>query len=461
MRLAKFIVLPFTTVFLNFWLSLVVISLAVTTAEASTDAPQTQAPSHHIGGVLIALIVVLILSRLGAEISSRIGQPAVLGELALGIIVGNLGLIGFHALEFLKGDQFLDTLAQIGVVLLLFEVGLESRLQDMRRVGLSSLVVATLGITAPFLLGWGVSKLFMPQASAYVHMFVGATLCATSVGITARVFQDLRRVNTPEARIILGAAVIDDVQGLVILAIVQGLITAAGGGTVSGAGIALICLKAFVFLAGGMLVGLWAAPRLFGLASILQARGALLPAGLLFCFVFAYVAEAVGLAPIVGAFAAGLILEEVHYKELSAREERTLQELLSPIMAFMVPVFFVLMGMRADLSTFANTSILGFAGALTAAAALGKQVCGLGVLQRGVNRVVVGLGMIPRGEVGLIFAYTGSRLMLNHHPVVDTAIYTAVVIMVIVTTLATPLLLKVAISKATAHAQERAAGGDA
>lgn len=457
MRPAKLIALPLTTVLGSVWLWLVIISLAVTAA-ASTDAPQTQAPSHHVGGVLVALIVVLILSRLGAEISSRVGQPAVLGELALGIIVGNLGLIGFHALEFLKGDQFLDTLAQIGVVLLLFEVGLESRLQDMRRVGLSSLVVATLGITAPFLLGWGVSKLFMPQASPYVHAFIGATLCATSVGITARVFQDLRRVNTPEARIILGAAVIDDVQGLVILAIVQGLVIAAGGsGEVSAAGIALICLKAAVFLAGGVIVGLWAAPRLFGLASTLQAKGALLPAGLVFCFAFAYVAEAVGLAPIVGAFTAGLILEEVHYRELSAREERTLQELLSPIMAFMVPVFFVLMGMRADLSTFANTSILGFAGALTVAATLGKLVCGLGVLQRGVNRLVVGLGMIPRGEVGLIFAYTGSRLMLNHHPVVDTATYSAVVIMVIITTIATPLLLKAAIGEAGAPAQGPAA----
>ena len=444
-RYLKSVPLPFSGSLSITALLLVIAVLAQCTAHASADSPPTAVPSHHVGDVLLALIVVLVVSRLGAELSSRVGQPAVLGELALGIVVGSLGMVGFHALDFLKTDQFLDTLAQIGVVLLLFDVGLESRLQDMRRVGLSSLVVATLGITAPFLLGWGVSKVFMPQASVYVHMFIGATLCATSVGITARVFQDLRRVDTPEARIILGAAVIDDVQGLVILALVQGLITAAGGnGALSAAGITLVCLKAVGFLAGGIVVGLWAAPRLFGFASALQARGALLPAGLVFCFAFAYAAEAVGLAPIVGAFTAGLILEEVHYKELSAREERTLRELLSPIMSFMVPVFFVLMGMRADLSTFANTSILGFAAALTAAAAVGKQVCGLGVLQRGVNRLVVGLGMIPRGEVGLIFAYTGSRLMLNHRPVIDTGTYSSVVIMVIVTTLATPLLLKAA-----------------
>ncbi|MGQ9524639.1 MAG: cation:proton antiporter [Armatimonadota bacterium] len=402
-------------------------------------------PSHHLGGVLLGVIVVLVVSRLGAELATRIGQPAVLGELILGIAVGNLGLIGIHLFEHLKTDQFLDILAQIGVVLLLFDVGLESRLQDMRRVGLSSLIVATLGVAAPFLFGWAVSRTFTPQASAYVHVFVGATLCATSVGITARVFQDLRRVDSPEARIILGAAVIDDVQGLVILSLVQGLITAAGGNaTLSASGIAVICLKAVLFLAGGIAVGLAAAPRLFTLASTLQARGALLPAGLVFCFVFAYAAEAVGLAPIVGAFTAGLILEEVHYKELSIREERTLRELLNPVISVTTPIFFVLMGMRADLGTFANISILGFAGALTVAAAVGKQVCSFGVLQRGVNKLVVGLGMIPRGEVGLIFAYTGSHLLLNQKPVVDPATYSAIVIMVIVTTLATPLLLKAA-----------------
>ncbi|MGC8834661.1 MAG: cation:proton antiporter [Armatimonadota bacterium] len=409
---------------------------------------------------MLALIVILIVSRVGGELAVRIGQPAVLGELVLGIIAGNLSLIGFRGIDFVKTSAFIDTLAQVGVVLLLFDVGLESRLSEMRKVGLSSFLAATLGVIAPFLLGWGVAKLFLPQESEYVHIFIGAILCATSVGITARVFQDLKLVETPEAQIVLGAAVIDDVLGLIVLAVVQGLVVAADGarsfgvqsvhvglpkllgGSLTAASVLLIILKAMVFLIGGLLIGVWTAPRLFRVASLLRIQGILLGSGLVFCFAFAYAADRVGLAPIVGAFTAGLILEEVHFVELARREERSLHDLLSPIMSFLVPVFFVLMGMHVDVRVFSHVGVLGFALVLTLAAALGKQACGLGVLQKGVNRLAVGLGMIPRGEVGLIFAHVGTQLVISGHRVVDVSTYSAVVIMVILTTLFAPPLLK-------------------
>jgi Kef-type K+ transport system membrane component KefB len=161
----------------------------------------------------------------------------------------------------------------------------------------------------------------------------------------------------------------------------------------------------------------------------------------------AYLAGAIGLAPIVGAFAAGLILDEVHYKDFVDRGEHTIEEMLQPITTFLVPIFFVLMGIRVDLSTFGHLNILGFAAVLTLVAIIGKQVCGLAVAERGLNRLAVGLGMIPRGEVGLIFAGIGMTLRLNGEQVVSVPTFSAVVIMVIVTTLVTPPVLKWALTR--------------
>jgi Kef-type K+ transport system membrane component KefB len=276
-----------------------------------------------------------------------------------------------------------------------------------------------------------------------VHAFLGATLSATSVGITARVLKDLGKSQTQEARIILGAAVIDDVLGLVILAVVTGMIAAADrGGAISYGTIALIVIKAVVFLVASLAIGVRFSPRLFRLAARLQARGVLLALGLAFCFLLAWLASALGLAPIVGAFAAGLILEDVHYKEFTDRGEHGLEELIAPISSFLAPVFFVVMGLRTDLAVFADLRVLGLAGALTVAAVLGKQVCSLGVVGKGVDRLSVGLGMIPRGEVGLIFANVGATLTLGGQPVVSHEEFSAVVVMVIVTTMFTPPALK-------------------
>jgi Kef-type K+ transport system membrane component KefB len=334
-------------------------------------------------------------------------------------------------------------LSRLGVILLLFEVGLESTVGQMLQVGWSSLLVAVIGVVFPFALGWGISVWLLPHESLYVHAFIGATLTATSVGITARVLQDLRQSQTGEARIILGAAVIDDVLGLMILAVVAGIIAAADrGGAVSYGDLGLILGKAVVFLVGSLVLGRVVSRRLFGLASMLRARGVLLATALAFCFLLSYLAGVVGLAPIVGAFSAGLILENVHYKELEDQEKHILEEQVHPISSFLVPVFFVLMGMRTDLASFTQSGVLGLALGITIVAILGKQFAGLGVVTKGVDRVAVGIGMVPRGEVGLIFVNIGLALSVGGERIITDSTFSAVVVMVVVTTLVTPPALR-------------------
>lgn len=399
--------------------------------------------SDPVAGVVLAVAVILLAAKLGGDLATRIGQPAVLGELVFGVILGNLSLFGLPGLDAIRDNTFVDMLARIGVLILLFEVGLESTVGQMLRVGLSAFLVAMLGVIAPFALGWAAGAWLLPGHSAYVHAFLGAALCATSVGITARVLQDLRRSQSAEARIILGAAVIDDVLGLIILAVVAGVIAAANaGGQMSFLAIGGILLKATVFLVGALALGVLISPRLFSIASRLQTRGVLVAVGLSLCFVFSWAANRIGLAPIVGAFAAGLVLENLHYRDFVDRGEHGLEELIRPISDFLVPIFFVLMGMRTDLRSFAQPGVPGLAAALTVAAILGKQACSLGVLGKGIDRLSVGIGMIPRGEVGLIFANIGLTLTIAGERIVDTSTFSAVVVMVMVTTMVTPPALK-------------------
>lgn len=400
-------------------------------------------PGAGVAHVVLALAVILVGAKLGGDLAERAGQPAVLGELVVGVLLGNLDLAGVSWFRTLTSDASIDVLAQIGVLILLFEVGLESTVRDMMKVGAVAFVVAVLGVVTPFALGWGVGALVLPGHSPYAHAFLGATLTATSVGITARVLKDLKKAHLREARIILGAAVIDDVLGLVILAVVAGVIEAASRGAgLSIAATGLVVLKAALFLVGALGLGVALSPRLFTFALRLRGRGVLLATALALCFVLAYLASAIGLAPIVGAYAAGLILEEVHWREFERRGEQKLGDLIQPIAAFLVPVFFVLMGMRVELRAFAQPGVLLLALLLTVAAIVGKQACALGVWGRGTDRLSVGLGMIPRGEVGLIFASIGLGLTLHGERIVDQAVYSAVVIMVIVTTLVTPPALQ-------------------
>jgi len=393
---------------------------------------------------LLDLSIVLASAKLAGWAATRVGQPAVVGELVAGILLGNLALTGFHGLDSLRTDSVLAVLASLGVIVLLFEVGLESTVAQMVRVGPSAVLVAVLGVVAPFALGWAAGAWLLPGRPIYVHVFLGAVLTATSVGITARVLRDLHEARSHEARIILGAAVFDDVLGLVILAVVSGIITSAnkGAGGISVGATAVTAVKALGFLVGAIYLGSYLAPHLFRLAARVQVRGILLTSGLIFCFFLAYLAARANLSPIVGAFAAGLILEGSTFQPFEENVGQSMEDLLHPISTFLVPIFFVLTGARVDLRTFAEPSTIVLAAALTVAAWIGKQACSLGVLEPGVDRISVGLGMVPRGEVGLIFANVGAGLTLAGEPVITAAAYGAVVLMVIATTLVTPPALQ-------------------
>jgi Kef-type K+ transport system membrane component KefB len=391
----------------------------------------------------LTLAILLPAAKLGGLAAEKLGQPAVLGELCAGIVIGNLGLAGFHGLEYLETDRALEILAGLGVVLLLFEIGLESTFADLIKVGVSSLLVAGVGVILPFVLGWLVSAALLPDASRYVHAFIGATLCATSVGITARVLRDIGRLQSREAKIILGAAVIDDVLGLIILAVVTGMIAAAGSAQAfTAASVIWLVVKVILFLAGALALGLFFAPRVLRHAAKARTEGMILALSLAFCFLLSYLAALIGLAPIVGAFAAGLILEGMRWEEYIPEGERSLEDLLHPVSAFLVPLFFVQMGLRMDLAWLLRADVLGLALVLTAAAVAGKQICGLAAVERNLNRLAIGIGMVPRGEVGLIFAGIGLNLSVGGERILNEGAFAAILVMVMITTIISPPLLQ-------------------
>lgn len=400
--------------------------------------------------ILLGLVVILFAAKLGAYIAVKIHQPPVLGELVAGIIIGNLMLVGFDGFEFIKDHKSFEVLAGIGVVLLLFEVGLESSLGELIKVGFSATLVAVIGVVLPFFLGWWTSSLLLPDKSEYVHAFVGATLCATSVGITARVLKDLKKIASPEAKIILGAAVIDDVLGLIILAVVSGVIASAaatGDGTISFTDISWITLKAVGFLLGALLIGVRVAPHVFRFGARMQVEGMLLAISLVFCFMLAYLANLMGLATIVGAFAAGLIIDGTGFARFFGDGEPSIDDLIIPVSRFFVPIFFVTMGMKVEIQSFLDLRVLTLAAVITVAAIAGKQICSLAVVSKGLNRVAIGIGMVPRGEVGLIFAAIGSELTLGGERIIGPTLFSAIVVMVAVTTMVTPPALKWALHR--------------
>ncbi len=420
-----------------------------------------------VAPLLIRLAILLGAAKGAGWLAVRARQPAVLGEILIGIVLGNLGLLGFHAFEPIATDPAIQILASLGIIVLMFEVGLQSTVKEMLRVGRSSALVAVLGVVTPFFLGWAVGAWLLPQEPTMAHVFLGAVLTATSVGITARVLRDLGHGHTLEARIILGAAVLDDVLGLVILAALTGVIAAVDQGTPFSSGeILYVSAKALVFLTVSIVAGVWMTPRLLGAASRVRVPGMLLTTGLILCFVLAWLASRAGLSPIVGAFAAGLVLESHHFYSFEESRDQSIESLLHPLSTFLVPIFFVLTGFRVRLESFADPGIALLALALTAAAWVGKQACSLGVLERGTNRLAIGLGMVPRGEVGLIFANVGLALTIRGVPVITPGIYGAVVLMILITTVVTPPLLSASLKRSSSASlppgpRARGSGADA
>lgn len=420
------------------------------------------AGSGVVGENLLWLALILMSARLFAPLAQRIGFPAVLGELLLGVVLGNLGLVGLHYFDQIPRDPIVAFLAELGVIVLLLQIGLETRLADLVRVGGRATLVGSFGIAAPFLLGtFLVGPWLLPGLDQNAYLFLGATLAATSVGITGRVFRDLGKLGTPAARIVLGAAVIDDVLGLVILAVVSSLVQA---GQVSVGEVGWIIAKAVLFLGGSIWLGRMIAPHSSRWLARLDAGPSMLFAQVLATGLFlAWLAHAMGLAPIIGAFAAGLLFEPVFLRVyempgivreieplMREPEARGLMDRLVPILTrhaghqhehmiepigyFFVPVFFVLTGMQVDLRSLADLTVVAVALGVTLAAIVGKLAAGFFAGDAG--KWVVGWGMVPRGEVGLIFAMVGKQL-----GVMSETMFSVIVIMVILTTLVTPPVL--------------------
>ena len=389
--------------------------------------------------ILTDLFIMFLMAKLAGELFERLKQPAVIGELLVGIAIGPfaLGWVGvptadmveaFHGPEAAAEAMHLtfEVIAELGVVVLLFMVGLETRLSDILRVGGRAGVVAVAGVVVPFLLGY----LFIAWLghSSIEAVFIGTAMVATSVGITARVLADLGHLQSTEARIILGAAVIDDVLGMIILAIVAAI---GGGDSLSLGAIGLIAFQAIAFTVFVALAGRQAVRRWSVQLERLRIRNAPFVVAVLIMLGLASLAAQIGLAAIIGAFLAGMVFAEL-------RDQYELERQALPLYEFLVPLFFVITGAQVDWRLFLDGSLLGLALAVTGLAIVGKVVgCGAGALGMGWRSVaIVGSGMAPRGEVGLIVANVGRSL-----GVIPSEMFSIVVIMSVLTTLVVPPVL--------------------
>lgn len=431
-------------------------SMPVLASAVAEDSPIV------LSGVLLTLVVIYLSSKLGAEVARRFDFPPVLGELVAGVIVGVSAL---HLVIFPEGglaasdsvimsalqglnqlspealtrifesqSEVISVLAEIGVIILLFEIGLESDLRQLKEVGIQATVVACVGVAAPFAAGTaGLMVLF--HVAAIPAIFAGAALTATSIGITSKVLSELGQLKSKEGQIIVGAAVIDDVLGIIVLAVVASL---AKTGEIDVANVIYLIVSATAFLMGSILLGGVFNKTFVAIVDQLKTRGNIVIPAFIFAFFMAFLGNAIHLEAILGAFAAGLVLDET-----DARNE--LDELIKPIADLLVPIFFVTVGARADLGVLnpavpENRAGLLIAVFLVAVAIVGKLVTGWAVFGiPGINRVAIGVGMIPRGEVGLVFAGIGSA-----SGILDKPLEVSIIIMVILTTFLAPPFLRVA-----------------
>lgn len=397
---------------------------------------------------ILYLLIILVFAKAFGRLAEKIGQPSVLGELLAGVVLSASVLALIPSTEGMVGYDVFHLLAEIGVVLLLFEIGLETRLVDLIKVGPVSALVAIVGVVLPFVMGYFCVIYFQEFSLlnleagmvGLVAIVTGATLTATSVGITARVLADLDRLQTKEARIVLTAAIIDDVLGLIILGVVSGIVSsfesgAAGAGQMTLSSIALITVKAFGFLAVSIFLGKIIAPRIFGFFARIDNNNLVWIMGIAFCFIYSYCSNLFSLAPIVGAFAAGLVLRETD-------QFKAIESGVKPVSHFFAPIFFVMVGAAVDISVFnpsvsENIMVISIALILFAVAVVSKYASGYVVYEKGVRKSIIGVGMIPRGEVGLIFAKIGLV-----HGIFKTDLFSAITAMVILTTFIVPPLLK-------------------
>ena len=445
-------------------------TLLATTAEAATESEAEQG-TLVLAGVLLSLVVIYFASKLGGEICSRINLPPVLGELVGGVLIG---ISAFRLLVFPEGgslaedsliisflqntagmspesapsvfaaqSEVITLLSELGVIILLFEIGLESDLKELIRVGPIAAVVAVVGVVAPFIAGT-VGLVYIFNTPVIPAIFAGAALTATSIGITAKVLAELGQLSSEEGQIIIGAAVLDDILGIVVLAVVASLVKT---GEIQVSNIIYLVISAAVFLIGSILLGRLVSPLLVGLVNEMKTRGEVLITGLVFAFSLSYIATAIHLEGILGAFAAGLILAETE-------KRKELEQQVIPVADILVPVFFVCVGAKTDLSVLnptvpSNREGLIIATFLIVVAILGKVITGFTVFGNpDLNKLAIGVGMIPRGEVGLVFAGVGSA-----SGALSEATEAAIIVMVISTTFIAPPLLRLVFKETETSAQ--------
>ena len=425
-------------------------------------APNSEAAPMVLAGVLLSLVFIYLASKLGGELSRLVDLPPVLGELVAGVVVGvsALHLLVFPETGAVASDsvvmsilqkiaglnpesiqevftaqsEVISVLAEIGVIILLFEIGLESDLRELQKVGSRAAIVAVVGVVVPFVAGTaGLILIFaMPTIPA---VFAGAALTATSIGITSKVLSELGQLKSTEGQIIVGAAVIDDVLGIIVLAVVASL---AKTGEVDVVNLIYLIISATAFLLGSIFLGKFFNKSFVAIAEKLQTRGKLVIPALIFAFSMAFLANAIHLEAILGAFAAGLVLDETD-------KRKELDQQVIPIADILVPIFFVSVGARVDLSVLNPTSAdnrqgLVIAAFLIVVAIIGKLITGWAIIgKEKINRLAIGIGMIPRGEVGLVFAGIGAA-----SGVLDKPLQAAIIIMVILTTFVAPPLLRFA-----------------
>jgi len=380
---------------------------------------------------LANLLVILLSAKVFGALAHHGKQPAVLGELLGGVLLG-FGLVSF----FHPNDPVLSLMAEFGVILLLFQTGLECNLHELLKVGPIAVVVALMGVALPLVAGYGLMRAL--GHSSLQAVFVGAALTASSVGITARVLSELGKLTTPEGQIILGAAIIDDILGVILLSGVQRM---ADGGKTSWPQLAWTGMLAISFIGVALWLGPSVSKRLVDVAGRFKAQGTLITATVCFAFAMALLAHALGTALIVGAFTAGILLAQTDRKA-------DIESSLQPVADIFVPIFFVMVGASIELSHYnpvhrENWSVLELAALLIGLAIVTKLVSGWAAWKKGLNRWAIGSGMIPRGEVGLIFAQVGLA-----SAVIDKSLYAALVAMVVMTTFVTPPLLTWALTDA-------------
>lgn len=432
----------------------------------ATAAEADQGPIV-LAGVLLTLIVIYLASKLGGELSKAVDLPPVLGELVGGVVVGASAL---HLIVFPEGgaeaadsllmtilqaiagldpgaaasvfesqSEVISVLAELGVIVLLFEIGLESDLRELQKVGYQAAVVAVVGVVAPFAAGT-VGLMFFFHVPAIPAIFAGAALTATSIGITSKVLSELGHLKSKEGQIIVGAAVIDDVLGIIVLAVVASL---AKTGEVNILNVIYLMIGASAFLLGSIFLGKFFNKSFVAIADRLQTRGQLVIPAFTFAFFMAFLANVIQLEAILGAFAAGLVLDETDKRKELDRE-------VVPIADILVPIFFVTVGARVDLSVLnplvpENQQGLIIAAFLIVVAIFGKLVTGWTVFgQTSINRFAIGVGMIPRGEVGLVFAGIGAA-----SGALDKPLQAAIIVMVILTTFLAPPFLRLAFKEST------------